>query len=171
MDKDQLAQVFSRQKSDSEIFHDLMPFRAREILLVATIFDAFTLEQDGLISEMIFAEFFQMNLFNAPRITSVSSDEEALEEVGKRHFDLVFVVSRVGRSESADLCREIKTLRPLLPVLLLLNDNAAIGEVCRNDDFTDCFDKVFVWNGNSEIFLVMTKLYEDRWNAANDTRT
>ena len=36
-------EIFRKYTSDKEIFHDLMPLRAREILLVAPAFDAFTL--------------------------------------------------------------------------------------------------------------------------------
>ena len=56
MPKEELMQVFKKYKTDSEIFHDLMRFKVRELLLVATIYDAFSLEQDGLLAEKIFGE-------------------------------------------------------------------------------------------------------------------
>ncbi|MBF0542959.1 MAG: hypothetical protein HQM08_00930 [Candidatus Riflebacteria bacterium] len=169
MDKHEITEIFSSYKTDNEIFHDLMPMRMREILLVATIYDAFTLEQDGLISEMIFTEFYQLNLFHAPRITNVSSEEEALEKLRNRHFDLVIIISRIQRTDSCELSREIKKISPNLPVILLLNDNAEIGQISQRMQLLKYFDNVFIWNGNSEIFLAIVKYIEDKLNVANDT--
>ena len=170
MEKNKIHEIFRKYKSENEIFHDLMPVRMREILLVATIYDAFTLEQDGLISEMIFTEFYQLNLFHAPRITSASSDEEAMDKLTTRHFDLVIIISRVHRSDSCELSARIKGRFPNMPVLLLLNDNAGIGALTRNNELRNHFDNVFVWNGNCEIFLAMVKYIEDKINVFNDTR-
>ena len=38
-------------------FHGLMPYRVREVLLVASPYDAFTLEEDGLLTEQVFLEY------------------------------------------------------------------------------------------------------------------
>ena len=46
----EVHEIFRKYKSDKAIFHDMMPLRTREILLVASVFDAFTLEQDGLLT-------------------------------------------------------------------------------------------------------------------------
>ena len=43
-------------------FQDLMQYRVHEILLVASPYDAFILEQDGRLSEQILTEFKGMNL-------------------------------------------------------------------------------------------------------------
>ncbi len=170
MHKKEITEIFRKYKSDDEIFHDLMPLRMREILLVATIYDAFILEQDGLLSEMIFGEYHQLNLSHAPRITSVCSSDEALERLNTRHYDLVIVVSRISRSEPTELSRRIKEINPTIPILLLLNDNASIGTISQNRQLLKYFDNVFVWNGHSEIFLAMIKYVEDKINVFNDTR-
>ena len=57
MDKKELVDMFHRYKSNTEIFHDLMQFKVKEILLVATFYDAFILEQDGRLTERIFGEY------------------------------------------------------------------------------------------------------------------
>lgn len=169
MDKNQISSILKKFKSDGDILHDLMPVRVREILLVATIYDAYTIEQDGFISEMIFSEFYRLNLSHAPRITSVASESEALNMLRKKKFDLVIIAGRNNRFDYPDLSREIKSGYPHIPVLLLLNDNAGITVASRNKDSMQYFDKVFVWNGNSQIFLAMVKLTEDKANIHNDT--
>lgn len=170
MQKQDINELFRKYKTDNEIYHDLMPLRMREILLVATIYDAFILEQDGMLSEMIFGEYHQLNLSHAPRITSACSDAEALEKLTSLHFDLVIVVSRINRQDSCELSRKIKEINPTIPILLLLNDNAGLGSIGQNRQLLKHFDNVFVWNGHSEIFLAMVKYVEDKINVFNDTR-
>lgn len=53
MPREELLNIFKKYKYDNEIFHDLMNYKVRELLLVATVYDAFSLEQDGLLSEKI----------------------------------------------------------------------------------------------------------------------
>ena len=96
--KDYLDDVINKYKSDYEIQHDLMPFRVREILLVATVYDAYILEQEGQLSEQIFGEYFKLNLSTAPRITSVSTGEKALKKIKKHRYDLVIIMIRVGET-------------------------------------------------------------------------
>ena len=167
--KAELLEVFKQFKTDSEIFHDLMRFKVREILLVATVYDAFTLEQDGLLSEKIFGEYYQLNLTSAPRITSVASGGEALDLLEQRQFDMVVVLSRYSRLDSIAAGEIIKEQWPHLPVMLLLNDNLELGTFSQEVGLFRFFDKIFVWNGNSEIFLAMIKFVEDWRNADNDT--
>ena len=64
-------------------FQDLMQFRVHEILLVASPYDAFILEQDGRLSEQILTEFKGMNLSYAPRIWNAHTAKEALQMIEK----------------------------------------------------------------------------------------
>ena len=76
-------------------FETLMRFRVREVLLVSSPYDHFTLEEDGRINETILLEYKQLSLSSAPRITHVTTAEEALQELRERHYDLVITMSRV----------------------------------------------------------------------------
>lgn len=165
-----IHEVFRKYKSDRQIFHDMMPLRTREILLVASAFDAFTLEQDGLLSEVISGGYFQLNLSNPPRITNVSSGEEALARLARRAYDLIIVMSRLGQSGHLELAQALRQAAPKVPVFLLLNDNVEVGILDqRRQEFARTYDGIFVWNGHSEIFVAMIKLMEDRANVENDT--
>ncbi len=170
MPNEELLQVFKKYKSDSEIFHDLMRFKVRELLLVATIYDAYALEQDGLLAEKIFGEYFHLNLTSAPRITSVTSTQEALEMLEKRHFHMVVILSRLNKVDMIKTGETVKEKYPDLPVLLLLNDNSDLEGYDARLDLCRFYDHVFVWNGNSEIFLAMIKYVEDQENADRDTQ-
>ncbi|MFZ5949476.1 MAG: PEP/pyruvate-binding domain-containing protein [Candidatus Rifleibacteriota bacterium] len=170
MPNQELLQVFKKYKSDSEIFHDLMRFKVRELLLVATIFDAYALEQDGMLAEKIFGEYFHLNLTSAPRITSVTSCGEALEMLSKRQFHMVVVLSRLSKVDMIRIGEKVKDKYPDLPVLLLLNDNTDLEGFDAKNDLCRFYNQVFVWNGNSEIFLAMIKYVEDQQNADRDTQ-
>lgn len=166
-----LYETFRKYKSDKEIFHDMMPLRTREILLVASIYDAFTLEEDGLLSEILFGGYYQLNLSNPPRITNVANTLEASEKLKDRHYDLIIVMSRLGQAGQNEMSRQLRESAPGIPIYLLLNDNVELGILDpRRQEFMLYYDHIFVWNGNSEVFLAMIKFMEDKSNVLNDTK-
>ena len=67
-------------KNNSGIdFQDLMPHRIHEILLVASPYDAFILEEDGHLTEQILTEYIGMNFTYAPRVNRVSTGQQAMK--------------------------------------------------------------------------------------------
>lgn len=170
MRRPEFDQFFQKYATNKEIFHDLMPVRVQEILLVAPAFDAFTLEQDGLLNEILFDGYYQLKLSNPPRVTNVSDLGEALEKCSSRSFDLIVVMSRLGQGGHVELSKDLRRAAPRTPVYLLLNDNVEVGATDRRrTELLRHFDHIFVWNGNPEIFLAMVQFMEDRANVANDT--
>ena len=72
-------------KNNSEIdFQDLMPHRIHEILLVASPYDAFILEEDGHLTEQILTEYIGMNFTYAPRVNRVSTGQQAMKMMLKK---------------------------------------------------------------------------------------
>ncbi len=168
--RQRLTELVRRYKTDNDIYHDLMQFRVREILLVATIYDAFILEEEDKLTEKIFGEYHQLNLSTAPHITSVSFGEEAIEILKQRPFDMVILTMRIDEISPFELSRRIREVNPDIPILLLLNDNTEIALIAEKRDRLIYLDKVFVWNGDSKIFLAMIKYIEDKINAVKDTK-
>lgn len=163
-------QSLRKYATNKEIFHDLMPVRVQEILLVAPAFDAFTLEQDGLLNEILFEGYYPLRLSSPPRVTNVSDLDAALQECARRSFDLILVMSRLGQGGQVELSKDLRRAAPRTPIYLLLNDNVEVGATDRRrTELLRNFDHIFVWNGNPEIFLAMVQLMEDRANVANDT--
>jgi hypothetical protein len=163
-----LQKFLIKHNSDKEIFHDLMHFRVREILLVANLYDAFIIEQEGRFFDQITGEYSQGSLSSTPRITGVSSPEEALEKLQSKHFDLVIVMMGVDKFTPVKLSRVIKKIYHDIPIFLLLNNNSDIGLFEDGNKTISSIDKVFVWNGDSNIFLAMVKYIEDLMNVEND---
>jgi CheY-like chemotaxis protein len=170
MSEDALSELLSQYSSDEDIYHDLMQFKVREILLVATLYDAFILEQEGKITELIFGEYHQLNLSSAPRVTSVSCGEEALEIIEKHRFDMVILTMHIDEMTPFELSEKIRSINSTIPILLLLNNDSDIELIKGKGDRLKFLDRVFVWNGDAKVFLTMIKYIEDKINAVNDTK-
>ncbi|MCD4654458.1 hypothetical protein K8T06_11065, partial [bacterium] len=143
--------IFSRYHSDTEIYHDLMLYRVREILLVATMYDSFILQQEGRISEKIYDEYFMLSLSNAPRITHAASSQNALKQLTQKDYDLVVIMLRIDETNPIPLMQQIRKLRPEIPTVLLLNDNSEIPVLFNWESQLDLFTDIFVWNGDSKV--------------------
>ncbi|MDD3524530.1 MAG: response regulator, partial [Candidatus Cloacimonetes bacterium] len=169
MKMEELNYYYNKFKFGEDIFHQLMQNRVREILLVSTFYDAFIFEQDGRLSEQIFGEYRQLNLSTAPRITSVPTGEEALQKLKEHNFDLVITMMRIGEMGPFELARKVKEQRPGITVLLLLN--VASDYIIWENHLEDrvYIDNVFMWNGDTKLFLAMVKNVEDNMNAEFDT--
>ncbi|MFN3555657.1 MAG: PEP/pyruvate-binding domain-containing protein [Bacteroidales bacterium] len=168
MSRQLLQKFLVKHNSDRDIYHDLMQYKVREILLVANLYDAYIIEQEGRFFEQVTGEYYQLNLSSAPRITGVSTPEEALEKLREKHFDLVIVMMGVDKTTPIQLSRIIKQIYHNIPIFLLLNNNSDIGLFEDGNKNISSIDKVFVWNGDSSVFLAMVKYIEDRMNVEND---
>ena len=170
MDITKLNYYYNKFKFGEDNFHNLMKYRIKEILLVSTFYDAFIFEQDGRLSEQIFGEYRQLNLSTAPRITSVPTGKQALKLLKTRSFDLVITMMRIGEISPFELSKRIKKTYPKMPILLLLNVQSDISLVEKNKDELQYIDKVFLWNGDTKLFLAMIKMIEDAHNVEYDTK-
>lgn len=170
MSRQLLQRFLNKHNSDRDIYHDLMQYKVREILLVANLYDAYIIEQEGRFFEQVTGEYYQLNLSSAPRITGVSTPEEALEKMQEKHFDLVIVMMGVEKSTPIQLSRIIKQIYHNIPIFMLLNNNSDIALFEDGARPITSIDKVFVWNGDSKVFLAMVKYNEDRQNVENDIR-
>lgn len=167
----QLLQKFlDRNNADRDLFHDLMPFKVKEILLVANLYDAFSIEREGRFSDHIIGEYYRLNLTSMPRVTSVSSEEETFERLKSRHFDLIILMFGVDKKTPLKLCRKIKEKYPYIPTFFLLNNSNDIPLIEAEKKKSLPFDRYFVWTGESNIFFAMVKLLEDKVNVENDTK-
>jgi len=148
-------------------FHGLMPYRVREVLLAASPYDAFILEEDGLLSEQVFLEYMDVSQPGAPRFTHARSGAEALALLKRQRFDLVLTTATLPDMTADQLGREVKALRPGRPVVLLSLDRASLHEPWRTLD-RQALDGGFLWGGDAKILLAVIKSVEDRENVDHD---
>ncbi|HDR51030.1 MAG TPA: pyruvate, phosphate dikinase [Mariniphaga anaerophila] len=170
IDKTTLASIYKRKKNDRDIFQELMPTKVKEVLLVATLYDSYTIVREGQFSDKIFGEYLQLNLYAAPRFTSVNTTEDALLTLEHRDFDLIIVMAGLDKDAAVETSRAIGKLRPRIPLLLLANNNSDLRYFQAEMRKFDFIDRIFVWNGNSNVFLAMIKYIEDKKNVARDTQ-
>lgn len=151
-----------------QAFHNLMPFKVREILLVSSLYDAFIIEEEGLISEMVIWEYRHLLLSSPPRVTQVTSGMEALLKVKTHQYDLVITMSKNIGMDPFEFGRKIKKECPNLPVMILATDTADL-HICQNRVGEEGIDKAFFWSGDMSLFMAIVKYVEDKINAPHDT--
>ncbi len=149
-------------------FDQLMPFRIRDILLVSSLYDSFTVEQDGRLTELLLSEYTQLNLNYAPLITRVSTGEEALAILKDRRFDLVITMTNLGNMEVAEFGVRVKNLNLSVPIVVLVHNTRELT-ILQEKLVESHIDRIFAWRGDSRILLAIVKLIEDQVNARPDT--
>jgi len=151
-------------------FQDLMCHRIREILLVSSLYDFFILAEDGGLYESLFNEFTGLGLTNVPRITRVSSGEEAMLRMAREpsRFDLIITSLHPGSSHALEFSREIKKAGIDIPVVLLTWEKHHGGVTLKAEDLS-LFDEVFLWQGDFRLFIAIIKCIEDKLNFEQDS--
>ena len=148
-------------------FNELMIHRVHEILLVASPYDAFILEEDGGLTEQIMTEYIGMNFNYAPRVTSSSTAASAMDHLSKNKFDLVIVMLRIEDTDPISLGKSIKKRYPDMPVILLAFDETEIKQITEQIS-PSSINRVFIWSGDASVFPAIIKYVEDRKNAEKD---
>jgi hypothetical protein len=151
-----------------KVFHELMARKVTDILLVSSPYDAFIMEEEGRLAERIIHEYRGLNLSRPPMLTWASTSQEALEVLSRKKFDLVITMPLVDDTDAYVLGRTIKQSFPDLPVFLLVHKTGQHLLDHKADD-RQSIDRVYVWQGNTDLLLALIKNLEDRMNVAFDT--
>lgn len=149
-------------------FANLMNKRIYNVLLIATKYDAFMLEDDGRVDEQIFNEYTSLSLRYPPRFTQVKTEEEALAELKDRNFELIICMPNMDNRDIFAAATEIKIHYPNIPIVVLTPFSKEVSKRIANEDLS-AIDYVFSWLGNAELLLAIIKLIEDKMNAPDDT--
>ena len=100
-------------------FANLMNKRIYNVLLIATKYDSFMLEDDGRVDEQIFNEYTSLSLRYPPRFTQVTTEEEALNELKNRNFELIICMPNMDNRDIFAAASEIKVHYPNIPIVVL----------------------------------------------------
>jgi hypothetical protein len=153
-----------------KVFHELMSFKIREILLVSSPYDAFLMEEDGRLASKIINEYRGLNLSQPPRVTRTSSAYEALEYLNEKKFDMIITTPHLDGMDPFSLGMEVKKLESGLPVILLAQSMRSIYPLPEDKEHREGIDKIFIWSGTSDFLLALVKNAEDRLNVDPDTQ-
>ena len=163
MNEASLSQLYLKDTA----FQNLMQKRVFNVLLIASPYDAFMIEEDGRVEEQLFFEYAALNLSSPPRVTQARNYAAAMEKLAEKHFDLIIAIPNVDISETFVNAKIIKGLYPDIPFVVLTPFSREVSQRLANEDFSGV-DYVFSWLGNVDLLLAIIKLLEDKLNADND---
>lgn len=163
MTDDALSQLYFKDTA----FQNLMQKRIFNVLLIASAYDAFMMEEDGRVEEQLYFEYTALNLSSPPRVTRALNSAEALEIMKAKHFDLVIMMPGNDVSETFAGARRIRESFPDMPIIVLTPFSKEVSRRLANEDFSG-IDYVFSWLGNVDLLLAIIKLLEDKMNADAD---
>ncbi|OQX80748.1 MAG: phosphoenolpyruvate synthase [Bacteroidetes bacterium 4484_276] len=145
-------------------FQSLMRKRIYQVLLIASKYDTFVLEDDGRIDEQIFIEYVSLNLRYPPQFIVANSHDEAEKILKTDKIDLIiFMLSAFDERA----IYEIKKENPDIPAVLLTPFSREFSIKMDSGRLKD-IDYVFSWLGNADILLAIIKLIEDKMNVEHD---
>ncbi|MGB4576861.1 MAG: PEP/pyruvate-binding domain-containing protein [Paludibacter sp.] len=151
-------------------FANLMRHRIYNVLLYASKYDAFVLEEDGRIDEQLFNEYTALNLRYPPRFTLVSSEEEANALLRERSFELIISMPSGDSINPFEWAKDVKKQFPDIPIVVLTPFSKSVSQRIANEDLS-AIDYVFSWLGNTDILLAIIKLIEDKMNVTEDVQS
>ena len=151
-------------------FVKLMNKRIYNVLMVASRYDMFILEDDGRVDEQIFNEYTSLNLRYPPRFTQVGNNRDALAELKQNHYELIICMPNMDSSDTFDLAKQIKVHYSDIPVVLLTPFSKAVTQSLSREDLSG-IDYVFSWLGDTDLLLAIIKVVEDRMNVEHDVKT
>lgn len=165
MNEEALSRMYLKDTS----FQDLMQHRVFNVLLIASPYEAFMMEEDGRVEEQLYNEYVALNLSSPPRVTRVSNMTEALEMLRTKPFDIIIAMPGGDLSETFDGAALIKAEYPTVPIVVLTPFSKEVSRRLAMQDLSN-IDYVFSWLGNMDLLLAIIKLLEDHLNADDINR-
>lgn len=163
MNEAKLSQLYLRDTA----FQDLMQRRIYNVLLIASPYDAFMMEEDGRIEEQLYFEYTSLNLSSPPRVAQASSYEDAHDLLRSKSFDLIIAMPGNDIGLTFREAKNIKSSYPDIPFIVLTPFSREVSRRLANEDFSGV-DYVFSWLGNVDLLLAIIKLMEDKMNSDDD---
>lgn len=163
MNEETLSQLYLKDTA----FQNLMQRRIFNVLLIASPYEAFMMEEDGRVEEQLYFEYVALNLSSPPRVTRVINTNDALVSLRHKNFDLIIAMPGVDVTDTFSGAKLIKQEYPSIPIIVLTPFSKEVSRRLSHEDFGG-IDYVFSWLGNVDLLLAIIKLLEDKMNADND---
>ena len=167
---DKLIDEVSDLESSFKIYHELMAWKVRRILLVSSPYDAWIMEEDGRLSEHIINEYRGLNLSHPPQLHWVSTAEEAFQRLEETNYQMVITMPRIADMDALAFAQEIKARDPDIAVVLISHSTLLDPAAFYGPGQARVIDRAFVWTGDTELLVAIIKSEEDKRNAPQDTK-
>ncbi|MBR4267338.1 MAG: pyruvate, phosphate dikinase [Bacteroidales bacterium] len=165
-----LQNYFNQQMLDKYIYLDMMKYKIKHVLFVATLYDAFCLETEDSFFDRFMGDVHQFSLYTLPRITGVSTDEDAIDAMESANIDMVIIMPTADPQQCVQLSEKLRKIKNNVPVFLLINKKEEVKKYEEYCSTVSSIDKIYTWNGDSNIFFTIVKCQEDSINVENDTQ-
>lgn len=163
----ELERLVESFDTHSEELQTLQRHKVRNILLVASLYDSFTLSEGKHLSELIYGAYHNLSLSTPPHITRVSTRAKALRLLEDLRFDLVITMAQVADMPLAAFGQAVAAMQSGVPVFLMAyNERELEGHLIGAKGI----DRAFIWRGDVRLLLSIIKLVEDQRNVGHDSR-
>jgi len=129
-----------------------MQKRIFNVLLIASPYDTFMMEEDGRVEEQVYLEYVNLNLSSPPRFIKASNFAEAEDLMVNVRPDLIIAMPGIEIAETLENARKFRRQYGEIPFVLLTPFSKEISRRLANEAL-DAVDFVFSWLGNVELIL------------------
>ncbi len=165
-----LGAVFEAHEAASARLELLQSHRVHDILLVASLFDAYVLSEGQHLAELIIGTYEHFDLTGPPTIRRVSTPAQALAELESRPYDLLIALPQPAEMLPSAFAATAKAKQPGVPVYVVAYNGRALRAVGDGPTGIPHVDRRFLWRGDARLFLAMIKLAEDWLNVEADAQ-
>ncbi len=143
----------------------LSAFQVRRVLLIASLYDSFMLEEDGRLPDLLAKAYHQREMDYVPSLSRVTGAGEALEAVRAERFDLVVIMLCPREVGVAELARQLAAASPGTAVVVLGSPTPELARLAEQSAELP-LDGIFAWQGDGRVLLGILQLVEDARNVA-----
>lgn len=165
-----MERLIEAHDAQSAQLQTLAAHRVRRILLVASLYDSFTLSEGEHLAELISSAYHNLGPVGLPEVTRVSTRTRALEALARRPFDMVITFAHIDDVAPDVFGAEAKRMRPEIAVFVLAFNMRQLRSLPGGAAAVPNIDGTFLWRGDVRLFLALIALAEDRLNAERDAR-
>jgi CheY-like chemotaxis protein len=153
---------------DLYCLNSLMSYKVRKVLLVASLYDYFLLEEDGRLTDLLGSAYKQRDLGYVPTLHRIKGGQDALKKLSEEQFDMVVTTMRIGDMDPFTFGRKVKEIDKEMPVVILAYHTPELARLLEIYD-EKAIDRIFIWHGDGEILTGIIQYVEDMKNAEKDT--
>ncbi len=153
-------------------FDALTPRRIRRVLLVGSRYDAFLLEEDGRLQELLARDLHESNAEDSQWLTHVSTAREAIAAFGKEPFDLIVLTPHLRDGDALDLAAKLRAADANVPIAPLVFDDVELEALrARSAEAARAgLERPYLWEGDFRLLPAIVQSLEDRASVAHDTK-
>ena len=147
---------------------DLNLYQVRQVLLVASRYDAYLLEEDGSMEDHIASLYKERELGYTPQFIKAYDEKMTLDKLEQCKVDILIQCVRKMDSSIYTFIQKVQNKYPSLPIVLLMYNHIGLDDF--EEKYPDIVVDIFLWNGESRIIASILELVEDKQNVFHDSQ-